>query len=226
MSQITLNDISRPTDYTYTGQRSRSDEFGLIYYNAQWYDLYLKRMGQPDSIIPNPGNPQDYDRYSYVRNNSVRYHDPTGHWAETAVDIAGIVYDIYEIQKDGLGWVNGLALAADVACAVLPVAVGGGLMVRTAAHADDVVDATRAADKLFSLSDEAIEAGRKISDELLDRIHHIATNKNYKAGQRWSNKFESLLLQGGLEDILSLNRQWNKVKIPKCNERGISSRKR
>ena len=35
---------------------------------------------QPDSIVPNPGNPQDLNRYSYVRNNPVRYTDPTGHY--------------------------------------------------------------------------------------------------------------------------------------------------
>ncbi|MEA3439507.1 MAG: hypothetical protein U9R58_04420, partial [Chloroflexota bacterium] len=27
-----------PTDYTYTGQRSEVDSFGLMYYNARWYD--------------------------------------------------------------------------------------------------------------------------------------------------------------------------------------------
>ena len=28
--------------------------------------------------MPNPGNPQDLNRYSYVRNNPVRYTDPSG----------------------------------------------------------------------------------------------------------------------------------------------------
>ena len=30
--------------------------------------------------MPEPGNPQDLNRYTYVRNNPVRYSDPTGHW--------------------------------------------------------------------------------------------------------------------------------------------------
>ncbi|MEA3439094.1 MAG: RHS repeat-associated core domain-containing protein, partial [Chloroflexota bacterium] len=68
-----------PTDYTYTGQRSEVDSFGLMYYNARWYDPYLNRWAQPDSIIPNPANPIDWDRYVYVQNNPVRYIDPSGH---------------------------------------------------------------------------------------------------------------------------------------------------
>jgi YD repeat-containing protein len=30
-----------PTDYTYTGQRSQVNDFGLMYYNARWYAPYL-----------------------------------------------------------------------------------------------------------------------------------------------------------------------------------------
>jgi hypothetical protein len=29
--------------------------------------------------VPNPGNPLDWDRFSYVRNNPLRYVDPSGH---------------------------------------------------------------------------------------------------------------------------------------------------
>lgn len=32
-------------------------------------------------MIPNPANPQDYNRFSYVRNNPARYTDPSGHIA-------------------------------------------------------------------------------------------------------------------------------------------------
>lgn len=36
-------------------------------------------MGQPDSIIPDPHNPLDFDRYAYARSNPIRYNDPSGH---------------------------------------------------------------------------------------------------------------------------------------------------
>jgi len=37
------------------------------------------RFVQADTIVPKPENPQDLNRYSYTRNNPLRYTDPTGH---------------------------------------------------------------------------------------------------------------------------------------------------
>jgi RHS repeat-associated protein len=68
-----------PTDYTYTGQRSEVEGFGLMYYNARWYEPGLGRFAEADSIIPQPGNPLGWDRFAYTRNNPVRYTDPSGH---------------------------------------------------------------------------------------------------------------------------------------------------
>ena len=55
---------STPTKYQYTGQMSYTSEFGLMYYNARWYDPYLNRFAQADSIIPGAGNSQAWDRYA------------------------------------------------------------------------------------------------------------------------------------------------------------------
>ena len=49
-----------------------------MYYNARYYDAALNRFIQPDSIIPDYYNPQYLNRYSYVRNNPLRFTDPTG----------------------------------------------------------------------------------------------------------------------------------------------------
>jgi len=67
------------TAYKFTGQRL-DDSTGLYYYGARYYDAALGRFIQADSIVPNPGNPQALNRYSYVYNNPLRYVDPTGHW--------------------------------------------------------------------------------------------------------------------------------------------------
>ncbi|MEW6405341.1 MAG: RHS repeat-associated core domain-containing protein [Chloroflexota bacterium] len=48
-------------------------------YKARMYSSYLNHFIQPDTIVPNPANPQTWNRYSYTRNNPVRYSDPTGH---------------------------------------------------------------------------------------------------------------------------------------------------
>jgi RHS repeat-associated protein len=68
-----------PTDYTYTGQYSYASDFGLMFYNARWYDPYITQFSQPDSIIPDPYNSQDWNRYAYARNNPLRYTDSSGH---------------------------------------------------------------------------------------------------------------------------------------------------
>ena len=65
------------TDKLFTGQRL--DDTGLYYYNARYYDAEIGRFISPDSLIPDPMNPQAFNRYSYVINNPLKYTDPTGH---------------------------------------------------------------------------------------------------------------------------------------------------
>ncbi len=75
--EVRYNSGVPPTDYTYTGQYSHTADFGLMFYNARWYDPALGRFAQADSIVP--GGVQGLDRYAYVNNNPVRYTDPSGH---------------------------------------------------------------------------------------------------------------------------------------------------
>jgi RHS repeat-associated protein len=65
-----------PTTMQYTGQRVEAS-FGLLFYNARWYDPLLGRFTSPDTIVP--GGVQGLDRYAYVSNNPLRYTDPSGH---------------------------------------------------------------------------------------------------------------------------------------------------
>ncbi len=69
-----------PTKYTYTGQYSNVADFGLMYYNARWYDPLTSRFSQADTLIPNPGDPQSWDRYAYVNNSPMNFCDPSGHY--------------------------------------------------------------------------------------------------------------------------------------------------
>jgi RHS repeat-associated protein len=71
---------SVPTDKLFTGQRL--DDTGLYYYNARYYDPTIGRFISPDTIIPNPTNPQAFNRYSYCLNNPLKYTDPSGHQSE------------------------------------------------------------------------------------------------------------------------------------------------
>ena len=45
-----------PTKYTFTGQYSNVSEFGLLFYNARWYDPALGHFAQADSIVPGAGS--------------------------------------------------------------------------------------------------------------------------------------------------------------------------
>jgi len=39
----------------------------------------LGRFTQPDTVLPEPGDPQQLNRFAYVRNNPLRFTDSTGH---------------------------------------------------------------------------------------------------------------------------------------------------
>ena len=93
------------TDFTYTGQRKLDDGMGgIMDYKARFYSVGLGRFLQPDSIIPNPANPQSMNRFGYVLNNPIRFSDPTGH---KEYDEAGGGIPCYpgeltcQLQKDG-----------------------------------------------------------------------------------------------------------------------------
>ena len=66
------------TPYQFTDQR-KEVVIGLYDYHARFYDPYLNHFVQPDTIIPDPSNPQSWNRYSYVNNNPINYNDPSGH---------------------------------------------------------------------------------------------------------------------------------------------------
>lgn len=64
--------------HKYTSQEF-DDSTALYFYNARYYDPVLGRFIQADTIVPDPTDPQEFNRYSYVHNNPLKYTDPTGH---------------------------------------------------------------------------------------------------------------------------------------------------
>jgi RHS repeat-associated protein len=74
----TTSSKTLPTRYTYTGQYSYVNDdatdlgnagFGLMFYNARWYDPVTGRFAQADSVLADPV--QGWDRYAIVNNNSL-----------------------------------------------------------------------------------------------------------------------------------------------------------
>ncbi|MFZ2360343.1 MAG: RHS repeat-associated core domain-containing protein [Anaerolineae bacterium] len=170
------------TIYRYTGQRVEAGT-GLYDYGARWYDPTIGRFLSADSIVPNPGDSQALNRYAYVNGNPLKYTDPSGHWLESAIDIAFIVYDIHDIAANGLTWASGGALAADVAGLILPGVTGGGALVRTVAHGDDLLRAASHADELVKAASKADEAATVVRQaenvgELASRAEDVARAGN------------------------------------------------
>ncbi len=61
----------------YTGHE-HLPHFALINMNGRMYDPVLGRMLSPDNYVQNPNNAQNYNRYTYVLNNPLKYTDPSG----------------------------------------------------------------------------------------------------------------------------------------------------
>jgi len=68
------------TDYGFTGQRNE-DGFGLMDFNARYYNPRLGTFASPDTIVPDPTSGQAWNRYLYVKANPLKYSDPSGHCA-------------------------------------------------------------------------------------------------------------------------------------------------
>ena len=66
------------TTYRFTGQRWDSGT-ALYFYQSRWYDTVIGRFLAADTIIPQPENPQNLNRYSYCGSNPLRFIDPSGH---------------------------------------------------------------------------------------------------------------------------------------------------
>ncbi|MBK9230184.1 MAG: RHS repeat-associated core domain-containing protein [Anaerolineae bacterium] len=61
------NTNNQLTTYRFTGQRWDSGT-ALYFYQSRWYDPIIGRFLAADTIVPQPQNPQNLNRYSYVGN--------------------------------------------------------------------------------------------------------------------------------------------------------------
>ena len=86
---------------------------GVAIFQRSYYDPELGTFISPDTLVPDAGNLFDYNRYMYVRGQTLKYNDPTGHCASaSAIDV--------------VCWV---ALAEAAAAATATLVAGGGAAV-------------------------------------------------------------------------------------------------
>ena len=108
--------------YRYTGKEK--DDSGLYYYGARYYDDVVGRFLSADSVLPDVYDPQQLNRFAYVRNNPIKLVDPDGHrpveWVQGA--FLGKLYD----PNTGEGPVKDAATGV----AWLPAEVNASLLAR------------------------------------------------------------------------------------------------
>lgn len=146
-----------------------------------WYSVpYLNRMLTADTIVPNPSNPQSFNRYSYVHNNPINYNDPTGHYLESAWDAASLGMGIYSLRqniKEGnVGWAiaDGVGIIVDAAALATPLVPGGvGAAIKATRTVDTAVETVQAVSNAGE-----VYAIVKYSDEAADAVKSAAQIRN------------------------------------------------
>ncbi|MCP5463484.1 MAG: hypothetical protein H7A33_00485 [Deltaproteobacteria bacterium] len=131
-------------DPRFTGQEYDVST-GLYYYKARYYDPEIGRFIQPDTVIPSAKDYQSFNRYSYVRNNPLKYVDPTGHFwgffkkilGAFLGALIGVLVTMAVLSGFGIGFAGlgamlaqatfGQAMLAGAAGGLVGGAVGGGI---------------------------------------------------------------------------------------------------
>jgi RHS repeat-associated protein len=88
--------IQRTTPRGYTGHEHLNN-LGVIHMNGRVYDPVLGRFLSPDPIVQAPHDTQGFNRYAYVRNNPLRYTDPSGFCYQTGPAASGESQCIEEV---------------------------------------------------------------------------------------------------------------------------------
>jgi RHS repeat-associated protein len=155
--------------YGFTGQENDADT-GLMYYGARYYSPEYSIFVQPDTMLPDPYNPQALNRYSYALNNPVKYTDPSGHFVDIVVDAGFLLMDLDDIRTGNADKWTYIGLATDVVCAFVPGVTGGRIGVQaleeTVTHADNVGDLFKLLDKTADAEknlDNVIDAGKTVN---------------------------------------------------------------
>ncbi|MCE9599208.1 MAG: hypothetical protein K8S54_14690 [Spirochaetia bacterium] len=193
--------------HKFTGQEL-DEESGLYYYNARYYNSAIGRFVSADSVVPGDGeDPQGFNRYAYVRNNPVKYTDPTGHfWNILAAMMGGVAWAAAGIAG-GAAWAAAGA-AGGVAWAAAGVAGGAAWAARGAAGAAHAT-ARAARDTVQAASRSARDTLRNADHSargILENIDHGAR----RIGETWEmargNRHKNYEFNAGniLSDVASV----------------------
>lgn len=121
------------TDRGFTGHE-HLDDIGLIHMNGRIFDPALGVFLQPDPMVQEPFDLQNYNRYGYCYNNPLTCTDPSGYSFSLKRFLAGAVIDFFvpglgslimarEVARSKIGYQIG-AIAIGIFCGPNPVCNG------------------------------------------------------------------------------------------------------
>ena len=171
-------------------------ETGFYYVSSRYYDPEVGRFLNADDtdILEVQSDLYDKNLYAYCDNNPVMRKDTTGEVWDTALDIAFIAGDIASIIANPTNVVGYAELAADVVGLAVPGLTGGGKIVRAVMNSDNVLKASKVADKIVD-SKQAIKSSRKLGTKIHKSYDPIKKTvaKKYKSVNKSLKKYGSKL---------------------------------
>ncbi len=92
------NSVPVNPDWLYRGFTGHEHvkQFALINMNGRMYDPVTCRMLSPDNYVQQPFYTQNYNRYSYVLNNPLKYSDPSGQYVVVDSWIKGFFSGLFK----------------------------------------------------------------------------------------------------------------------------------
>jgi len=176
------------------------DKTGLLYYGARYYNPDIGRFLTADTVKGELRDTQSQNRYTYVKNNPLKYIDPRGN---QHIDMSGyteMYSNLYEKLPD---WMQGVAdffgyspeeaAKTQLQNLVMPgtimtsgiksgVTKGGKSLIKgifKAKNVDDFADVFKKVPRSHKMTKEGIEAASKIPDKtvIYRAVHETAVEK-------------------------------------------------
>ena len=213
----TIGDSSFFNEVCYTGG-IYDVSTGLYYLNARYYDPNNGRFVTQDTYRGELNKPNTQHMYVYCANNPINYVDPSGHWIETAIDVASTGYSLATFMKKP-SWLNAGYLLWDVGATFIPFLPGsyvkksGKIVVKVADKASDFRS------KRKGLTIGKYKSLRKIKYSKKVEIHHII-EKRFKKLRLNERDYPSVPLTPELHR--KITKRWRKVVPYGINYRKIT----
>ena len=161
------NGITEKNPFRYRGYYY-DRETGFYYLQSRYYNPETCRFINADGVVNSGKGFVGYNLFAYCHNNPANKADPSGYWVETALDIAGLVWSIYDMCTEP-SWENAGWLALDIVCIAVPILTGSyavkaaskgtakllNASADVAKYSDDVIEGVGSVGKGFNTFNDA-----------------------------------------------------------------------